>query len=409
MVCVKCLITPKLTFSGIYSLVKSLVYNLYRILRDCFPTWLIKTNARITHVVLVIKSPPANAGDLRGVGSVLRGEKPMEERWQSTPVFLPEESHGQRSLAGYRPWGCRVGHNWSNLAPMYAHNISSIQSKRFGEMYFTSHLGFRKHHFKQSYWRCAISSPKRWCCESAVLNMPTNLQNSAVATDWKRSVFIPIPKKGNAKECSNCCTTAFISHTSKVMLKILQARLWQYVTWKLPDIQARFRKVRGTRDQIANIHWIPEKENSRKTSASAFIDYVKAFVWIIINWKILEEIGIADHLTCLLRNLYAIQEATARTRHGTTNWFEIGKEIGQGRILSPCLFNSYAEFSCSVVSDSLWPHGLQHDRLPCPSPTPSLVKLMYIMQNVRMDEAQTGIKIATINGNADDTKVMAER
>ena len=99
----------------------------------------------------------------------------------------------------------------------------------------------------------AISNPKRWCCESAALNMPANLENSAVATGLKSSVFISIPKKGNAKECSNYHTTTVISHSSKVMLKILQARLQQYMNRKLPDVQAGFRKGRGTRDQIANI------------------------------------------------------------------------------------------------------------------------------------------------------------
>ena len=136
--------------------------------------------------------------------------------------------------------------------------------------------------------------------------------------DWKRSVFIPIPKKGNAKEYSNYRTIALILHASKVMLKILQASLQQYVNREFPDVQAGFRKSRGTRDQIANIHWIMEKAREfQKNIKFCFIDYAKAFVWITIYWKILEEIGIAEHLTCLLRNLYASQEATARTRHGT--------------------------------------------------------------------------------------------
>ena len=116
------------------------------------------------------------------------------------------------------------------------------------------------------------------------------------------SVFIPIPKKGNAKECSNYCTIALISHASKAMLKILQARLQQYVNRELPDGQAGFRKGRGTRDQIANICWIMEKqESSRKTSISALLTMPKPLtVWITINWKILREMGIPDHLTCLL-------------------------------------------------------------------------------------------------------------
>ena len=120
--------------------------------------------------------------------------------------------------------------------------------------------------------------------------------------DWKRSVFIPIPKKGNAKERSNYCTIALISHTSKVMLKILQARLQQYVNCELPDVQAGFRKGRGTRDQIVNIRWVIKKqEDSRKTSTSALLTMPKRLtVWITKNWKILQEMGIPDHLICLL-------------------------------------------------------------------------------------------------------------
>ena len=140
----------------------------------------------------------------------------------------------------------------------------------------------------------------------------------------KRSVFIPIPKKGKAKECSNYCTIALVLHTSKVMLKILQARLQQYMNQELPYVQAGFRKARGTRNQIANIRWIIEKkkESSRKTSISASLTTPKpSTVWITTNWKILKEMGITDHLTCLLRNLHAGQEATVRTRHGTTDWF----------------------------------------------------------------------------------------
>ena len=126
--------------------------------------------------------------------------------------------------------------------------------------------------------------------------------------DWRRSVFTPIPKKGNAKECSNYCTIAFISHTSKVMLKILQARLQQYLNCELPDVQAGFSKGRGTRDQIANIRWIFKKSREfQKNIYFCFIDYAKAFDCVDHNklWEILKEIRIPDHLTCLLRNLYA--------------------------------------------------------------------------------------------------------
>ena len=147
------------------------------------------------------------------------------------------------------------------------------------------------------------------------------------------SVFTPIPKKGNAKECSNYRTTAFISHASKVMLKILQARLQQYVNCELPDVQAGFRKGRGIRDQIANIWWIMEKAREfQKSIYFCFIDYAKAFDCVNENklWKILKEMGIPDHLTCLLRNLYAGQEATLRIGHGTTDWFQRGKGVHQG-------------------------------------------------------------------------------
>ena len=139
--------------------------------------------------------------------------------------------------------------------------------------------------------------------------------------DWKRSVFIPIPKKGNPKECSNYCTIALISHASKVTLKILQPRLQQYVNCELPDVQAGFRKGRGTRDQVANICWIMEKARKfQKNIYFCFVDYAKAFDYVDHNklWKILREMGISDHLTCLLRNPYAGQETTVRTGHGTT-------------------------------------------------------------------------------------------
>ena len=144
--------------------------------------------------------------------------------------------------------------------------------------------------------------------------------------DWKKSVFIPIRKKGNAKECSNYRTVAVISHASKVMLKILQARLQQYVNHELPDVQSGFRRGRGNKDQIANIHWIMEKAREfQKNIYFCFIDYAKACDCVDHNklWKILEEIKIPDHLTCLLRNLYVGQEATVprrRTSWETAHW-----------------------------------------------------------------------------------------
>ena len=166
------------------------------------------------------------------------------------------------------------------------------------------------------------------------------------------------------------------------MLKILQARLQQYVNCELPDIQAGFRKGRGTRDQITSIHWIIEKARKfQKKMYFCLNDYAKAFDCVDHNklWKILKEMGIPDHLTCLLRNMYAGQEATVRTGHGTTDWFQIGKGACQGCILSPCLFNLYAE---------------------------------YIMRNARLEVAQAGIKIAGRNinnlGYADDTTLVAE-
>ena len=134
-------------------------------------------------------------------------------------------------------------------------------------------------------------------------------------TIWKRSVFIPIPKKHNAKECSNYWTIALISHASKVMLKILQVKLQQYVNKELPDVQDGFRKGRGTRDQIAKICWIIEKPRAfQKNIYFCFIDYAKAFDYVNHNklWKILKEMGISDHFTCLLRNLYADREAKVK-------------------------------------------------------------------------------------------------
>ena len=146
--------------------------------------------------------------------------------------------------------------------------------------------------------------------------MPANLENSPVTTRLERSVFIPIPKKGNAKECSNYHTITLTSHASKGMLKILQPRLQQYVNHELPDVQGGFRKGRRTRDQIANICWIMEKAREfQKDIYFCFIDCSKAFDCVDHNklWKILKEMEIPDHLTCLLRNLYAGQEATVRT------------------------------------------------------------------------------------------------
>ena len=140
--------------------------------------------------------------------------------------------------------------------------------------------------------------------------------------DWKRPVLIPSPKNGNAKECSNYHTIALTSHASKVMLKTLQVSLQQYMNWEIPDVQAGCRKGRGIRDQIPIIHWIIEKAREfQKNTYFCFIDYAKAFDCVDHNklWKILKEMGILDHFTCLLKNLYACQEATVRPLHGATD------------------------------------------------------------------------------------------
>ena len=163
--------------------------------------------------------------------------------------------------------------------------------------------------------------------------MPANLETSAVTTG---QFSFQSQRKAMPK---NVQTTAQLYSSSKVKLKILQARLQQYVNREFPDLQAGFRKGRGTRDQIANIHWIIKKAREfKKNIYFCFIDYTKAFDCGDHNklWKILKEMGIPDRLTCLLRNLYAGQEAKVRTGHGTTDWFQIGKGVRQGCILSPC-------------------------------------------------------------------------
>ena len=158
----------------------------------------------------------------------------------------------------------------------------------------------------------------------------------------------------------NCITL----HADKIMLKTLQARLQQYVNCELPDIQVGFRKGRGTSDQIANIQWIIKKARKfQKNIYFCFIDYAKVFECVDHNklWKILKEMGILDHLTCLLRNLYTSQEATVRTGHGTTDWPQIGKGVCQSCILSPCLFNSYAEYieKCWARGSTSWNQDCQ--------------------------------------------------
>ena len=172
--------------------------------------------------------------------------------------------------------------------------------------------------------------------------MPENQKIQQWPQDYKSSVFIPIPKKRNTRECSNYYTIVLISDTSKVMLKIFQARLQQYKKQELADVQAGFRKGRGTRDQIANIHWIIEKAREfQKNIYFCFIDYTTAFDCMDHTklWKIFQETGIIDHLTCLLRNLYTGQEEIIRTGHRKMDCFQNGKGVIQGYIWSPCLFN----------------------------------------------------------------------
>ena len=148
--------------------------------------------------------------------------------------------------------------------------------------------------------------------------------------DWERSVFILIPKKGKAKECSDYHITALILHASKVMYKILRARLQQYMNRELPDVQAGFRIGRGTRDQIANICWIMEKAwEFQKNIYFCFIGDAKIFDCMDHNklWKVLKEMGIPNRLICLLRNLFVGPEATVRTLHAITDWFKIGNSF----------------------------------------------------------------------------------
>ena len=161
-----------------------------------------------------------------------------------------------------------------------------------------------------------------------------------MATGLEKVSFHSNPKERQCQRMFKLSPNSLISHTSKVMLKILQARLQQYVNYELPDVQAGFRKGRGTRGEIVNICWIIEKAREfQKNIYFCFIDYAKAFDCVNHNklWIILKDMVISGHLTCLLRNLYAGHEATFRTGHGTTDWFQIGKGIHQGCILSPCL------------------------------------------------------------------------
>ena len=211
--------------------------------------------------------------------------------------------------------------------------------------------------------------------------MPANLENLAVATGREKSAFIPIPKKGNAKECSNYLTITLLSHTSKVMLNILQAKLQQYMNWELPDVKLDLEKAEEPDIKLPTS--VGSLKSKRVPEKCLFLLYwLCQSLWLCGSWQtvvILKEMGIPNHLTYLLRNQYADQEATVRTRHRTTDWLQIRKGVHQGCILSPRLFNLYAK--CT-------------------------------RHNARLDEAWGGIKVAERNINnlrfADDTSLMAE-
>ena len=204
--------------------------------------------------------------------------------------------------------------------------------------------------------------------------MPANLENAAVATGLEKVSFHSNPKKGNAKKCSNYGTILLISHMSKVMLKILQSRLQQYVNWELQIFKLDLKKAEQPEIKLPTSLGSETKQgNSRKTSPYALFTMPKhLIVFITTNWKILQAMRIPDHLTCLLRNAYVGQEAAVRTGHRTMNWFQIRKGVCQGYILSPCLFNLNAE---------------------------------YIMWNARLDEAQAGVKIPVRNISNSDMQM----
>ena len=181
----------------------------------------------------------------------------------------------------------------------------------------------------------------------------SKLENSTVATVLEKSVFVLIPKKGDAKECSNYCTIALISHTSKVMLKILQARLQECMNCELPDVQAVFRKGGGTKDQIANIRWTIKKTREfQKNIHFWLLTMPKPLtVWFKTNHeKIFKR---WEYQTTLPASweIYAGHKAPVRTRLGTADWFQVGKGVHQGSILSPCLFNFYAEYIMGIPEE----------------------------------------------------------
>ena len=210
----------------------------------------------------------------------------------------------------------------------------------------------------------------------------TSVRWYVIAIFIRISLIINNPHPNSQEECGNHQTIALISHASKVTLKILHASLQHYVNQELSDIQAGFRKGRGIRDHIARIHWITEKAREFQRDIYLWcINYAKAFDCVDHDkvWKALEEMGIPDHLTCLLRNLCAGQEATVRTLYGTTDCLKIEKGVWQSCLLSPCLFNLYTE---------------------------------NIMRNPRLDELKAGIRIGGRNINnlryVDNTTLLPE-
>ncbi len=165
-------------------------------------------------------------------------------------------------------------------------------------------------------------------------------------SDWKKSVYILMPKKGDTKECASYRTITLISHASKILLKVIQDRMEGHIDREMSDTQAGFRKKRGTRDQIANLRWLMERQREYNQDVYlCFIDYSKAFDCVDHErmWNTLRIMGIPQHLIYLMRNLYLNQQATVRTEFGDTDAFGIGKGVRQGCILSPSLFNLYAE------------------------------------------------------------------
>ena len=213
--------------------------------------------------------------------------------------------------------------------------------------------------------------------------MPANLENSAMDTGLEKVSFHSNSKEEKCQRMFNYSTIALISHASKVMLKILQAKLQQYMNWELSDVHARYKKSRETRDQITNICWIMEKAREfQKNIYFCFTNYVKTFDCVANNklWKMLKEIGIKAILPVSCETCMQVKkEQLEPTRHETMNWFKIGKRVHQGYVLSPCLFNYYAE---------------------------------YIIRNSGLNDSQTGIKIARRNINslrpADYTPLLVE-